>query len=112
MEEIRVDTDLIRVIVKNPDEKYGHTQHIGNNLKMFQWLVGGHVEAVDTGIPGTLMLVNEEGKLLNMEPNIRMPGDIIVGPLVIVGINDTDFDDCPITWDKWKEALRGWGNLL
>ena len=112
MEEIRTATDLIWVIVKNPDEKWGHTQHVSNDLKVFQWLVGGHIEIIGTDIPGLLMLVNEEGKLLNMKWNIQIPGDIITGPLVLVGMDEEDFTDCPITWEKWKEVLTGWGNNL
>ena len=62
-----------------------------NLLKELQNLVGGYIEPVRhiQGLPkGKLVLVNEEGLLLDLPPNPWIPG--IVGNVIVM--NDADLD--------------------
>lgn len=101
----------IRVIVKRPDERYGHVTHMSNTLKAFQKAVDGPIETVRI-MPGMVCVVNEEGKLRGLDRNFylgRMPfGDQIVGTAVIVGTAGEEFVDCPIEFGAWKKLLELW----
>ena len=70
---------------------------IQNTLEAKQAFVGGHIEALFPYNSPVALVVNEEGKLNNMEPcralldeegNIY---DIIVGPFLICGLDDEGF---------------------
>ena len=51
----------VKVIIKRPDEEYGHVSNISSTLKNLQKTVGGYIETVQvTG--KDVILVNEEGK--------------------------------------------------
>lgn len=101
----------IKVIVKRPDEKYGHVTHMSNTLKAFQTAVGGPIEVIRV-TDEALCIVNEEGKLRGLEPNFfmgRYPfGDLIVGTVVIVGADGEEFGDCPIDFNTWKSVMETW----
>lgn len=57
----------MRVIVKRPDERFGHVCNISNSLKNLQRTVDGNIEVVrlTTSYDGEpiLMVCNEEGKV-------------------------------------------------
>ena len=103
----------IRVIVKRPDEKYGHVTHMSNTLQAFQKAVDGPIETISIVPQGIVCIVNEEGKLRNLEPNFYMGrapfGDRIVGTAVIVGTDGEEFCDCPIDFYIWKSLIDIWG---
>ncbi len=61
---------------------------LGNDLRSLQAAVGGHIEIVGLE-SGVGILLNEEGKLLQMEPNRRFGRDILVGVFYVVG-SDSD----------------------
>jgi hypothetical protein len=61
---------------------------LGNDLRSLQKAVGGHIEIVGLE-SGAALLLNEEGKLLQMEPNRRFGRDILVGVFYVVG-SDSD----------------------
>lgn len=76
----------MRVVYKQPC----HVPEIidlRNDLKAFQCYIGGYIETVQLG-KGLILIVNEEGKLLGMEPNIFLiygtDVEEIVGPILIV----------------------------
>lgn len=51
----------IRVIVKRPNEIYGHTVNISNDLKTFQGIVEGYIETITIcNNPRVIMVVNDE----------------------------------------------------
>lgn len=50
--------DKIKVIVKRPDEKYGHVTHISNTLENLQKTVDGYIETLT--MPGYVLILNEE----------------------------------------------------
>lgn len=65
-------------------------QEVENSLKALQELVGGYIEPVC--LPGGIcMIVNEEGKLLGLEPNFPLERDLIVGTAVFVGVDGDQF---------------------
>ncbi|WP_242847942.1 DUF3846 domain-containing protein [Inediibacterium massiliense] len=62
-------------------------KEIENTLAALQAEVGGLIECVYLD-DGCLAVVNEEGKLNEMEPNRRLGSDIICGPFFICGDSD------------------------
>lgn len=67
-------------------------------------IVGGYIEAVALKCPHPhTAYINEEGKMEGLSPNVLatdlthlMPGDFIVGQMVILGAPDNEGDDTPI----------------
>ena len=102
----------IKAIIKRPDEEFGHMTNISCTLENLQKIVGGHIETVYLG--GLILIVNEEGKLLGLEPNFRLDqgafADVILGTAIVVGQKDDDVGDCPIVFEAWKILLKLWGN--
>lgn len=83
----------MRVLVKNPG-KDPQTMVITNNLHLLQQLVDGPIE-VHTLTDGLVMIVNEEGKLKNLEPNFYVASlkDTILGTAIFCGEDGEDFTD-------------------
>ena len=71
---------------------------IENTLEALQAAVNGYIETIGI-VPGeAVMIVNEEGRLRGMEPNpiaSAFAGIDIVGPALIVGVDEDDFTDVP-----------------
>lgn len=86
----------MRVVVKLPGEK-PEVRDINNDLETLQSLVQGYIEHVtmyDHGDPASYgLIINEEGKLHNMEPNFRLYTDMILGPAVFIGEAGEEFTD-------------------
>ena len=103
----------IKVIIKRPDEPYGHVATINNTLEKLQEFVGGPIEAVTLNADAVI-ICHEEGKILGLKPNFykgSLPyGDLIRGTVVIVGVDGDEFTDCPMTFWTWRQYLRLWGN--
>ncbi len=59
---------------------------IKNELATFQELVGGHIEALMVS-DRVCIIVNEEGKIDGLTPNRRFNGDILVGTILILGVD-------------------------
>lgn len=112
----------IKVIIKRPDEKYGHVTWISDTLENLQRIVEGHIEVVpitpvlpDVGLinNGLIMICNEEGKILGLEKNFIMgilAPDVIVGTVIICGTDGDEFGDVPIDMSMWKRILSHWEN--
>lgn len=103
--------DMIRAIVKRPDEKYGHMTHIKNDLKNLQEIVEGKIETVSCG--PAVIIVNEEGKLLKLQHNIivgEVYKDLLCGTLIVCGVAEEDFADVSFDMSTWKRILTQWGN--
>ena len=104
----------IRAIIKRTDEEYGHVSNISASLKNLQKLVDGPIE-VTSITDDTVILCNEEGKLRNLPKNfIKSAGfpfsDVIVGDIMVVGVEGEEFTDCPLDFATWKWLLKSWGN--
>lgn len=97
----------MKVIIKRPDEEYGHMTNISGSLKNLQKTVDGWIEAVP--IRDDLVIIcNEEGKILGLPKNLKIPHDIVCGTIIVVGVSGDDFCDIPIVFDEWKEMVDGW----
>ena len=93
----------IKVIIKRPDEQYGHVCSISTSLENLQRTVGGYVEEIKVG--NFIILCNEEGKLLNLEPNMKLGDTFLVGTIIVIGGDGDDYSAVPITFSKWKEFV-------
>lgn len=70
---------------------------IENTLGALQNEVGGYIEVVMLSDKAA-MIVNEEGLLLGLSPNViasAAAGTLIVGNALIVGVDGEDFTDVP-----------------
>ncbi len=83
-EQARKEDNLIRVLVIEPHRK-PYESEIENTLKGQQRAVEGLIEYINNN-DGTMLVLNEEGKLNGMEGNRRMNGDVLCGPFFIAGI--------------------------
>ena len=72
--------------------------NIENTLEALQRAVCGYIECLPLIPDRAVMIVNEEGRLRGMAPNIaasRVAGMMIVGPALIVGVDGEEFADVP-----------------
>ena len=65
---------------------------IENDLKTYQSLVGGHIDVVSIG-DNIEVILNDEGKLIGLEPNLIYYSDIIVGDVVFIAVDDFNEDE-------------------
>lgn len=89
----------MRVVYKVPGE-HASVIEIPNNLRLLQELVGGYIETVPYN-SDAIMIVNEEGKILGLEPNVLLGNDVVVGNLIVVGDGGEDFAELDL--DRAKE---------
>ncbi len=99
----------IKVIIKRPDEAYGHVEYIANELKELQQTVGGYIETISL-LSNMVLIVNEEGKLMGLPYNFGTHDDILVGTVIVAGVKEDEFADVPIDLSQWKRMLLSWGN--
>ena len=102
----------IKVIIKRPDERYGHEATMTNSLEALQRRVEGYIETITLG--DVVILCNEEGKLVPLIQNFKLiqggVQDIIRGTVIVCGHKDEEFSDCPIDMREWRRMLESWGN--
>lgn len=80
-----------RVVYVEPG-KPAYEKQIGSDLRDLQKEVGGLVECVYAHDDRTLIICNDEGKLMGMEGNRRLDtGSIIAGPFFVIGAAGDDF---------------------
>ena len=96
--------DKIRVIVKNPGEA-PEEREVPNTLAALQSLVGGYIEAVAMA-RDAVILVNEEGKLRGLAPNVMYFDEVLVGPVVIVGVRGDEVVDVPPAARMMRRIFR------
>ena len=104
----------VRVIIKRPDEEFGHVTNISTTLKNLQTTVGGYIESVTLAVFGDnnqiVIICDEEGRLKNKEYNcevcgIDFVGDIICAQLAPNEEGELDFVDLEISFDLWKNII-------
>ena len=93
----------IKVVIKKPEDLYGHMTYIENNLETMQKIVEGYIET--TGIDNLVIICNEEGKIKGLKDNILLGNDHLVGTIIICGAKGDEFSDIPITADQWKDMM-------
>lgn len=95
----------IRVIIKRPDEEWGHVTHISNRLENLQNTVGGYIECVSLD-EKTVVICNEEGLLQHLPYNVKLNNSMFVGTIIICSIKDEEFADLKMSFDEWKKMLE------
>ena len=75
--------EKLRILMVEPG-KVPYVSEIPNTLAGQQQAVEGLIEYVYNG-DGTIIVVNEEGKLNGMQANRRIEEDVLVGPFFIAG---------------------------
>ena len=107
--------EKIKVIVKRPDEEYGHMTWISNTLKNLQRTVEGFIETVNLDDNGLVMICNEDGKFNESDANFKITSpiiDVIFGTVIICGTSEDEFANVPIDLQTWKNMLGAWGNEI
>lgn len=86
--------DKIKVVVKKPGYTHGQIVEIDNRLEELQSIVEGYIEVFPL-TEDILIILNEEGKLQDLKPNIFVSNgegfELIVGNIVIVADKGEDF---------------------
>lgn len=90
-----------KVIIKRPDEEYGHVTNISMSLENLQRTVGGYIETV-SAVGGAIIICNEEGKIKDLEPNMPYYHDQLRGTIIVCGVDGDEFSDIPIGLKEWK----------
>ena len=82
----------MQVIVKRVGEAQELVDVQGDVYNTLQSHIGGWFEHIELEVDGTVVDVwlDEEGKLKNLPINLRVPGDVLVGPLVFTGGADAE----------------------
>lgn len=93
----------IKVIIKRPDEEYGHVTGISYTLENLQKTVGGYIETLT--MPGYTLIVNEEGIINGLPFNCRVAGFMLFGTIIVVGVQGDEFADVSISFDEWKKII-------
>lgn len=100
----------IKVIIKRPDEDIGHVTWISDTLENLQKTVDGNIEVLPVA-NNILLICNEDGKNLGLEKNFIIGMvDVVVGTVIVCGMDGEEFSDVPITRRQWQSLLEMWGN--
>lgn len=101
----------MRVLIKRPNERYGHICNISNSLENLQRTVEGYIETVRIGETADgkpiILVCNEEGKIKGLEHNMYIGNDEIVGTFILCSVQDEEFTDLPATFGlaEWKQIV-------
>ncbi len=80
---------MITIVIKEPG-KAPYSKEIEDDLEVYHQILGGYFEAVEFD-KNQILLCDEEGKLKDLEPNLLVPGDVIVGTVIVVGTEGEEF---------------------
>ena len=100
----------IKVIIKRPDEKYGHMTNISNTLKNLQRTVEGYIETVTysdcpcTESGNLVVICNEEGRIRNLPFNCRLGMDFH-GTIIVCEAQKDEFTDLTMSFKAWRHML-------
>lgn len=101
--------DKLKVVMVQP-QKESQVVEIGSQLKDLQEAVGGFIEVVYPFEDEVGLLLNEEGKLIGMQPNRALKDedgeiyDIIFGTFYVVGLSEDNF--CSLTEEQIEKYLK------
>lgn len=98
----------ILVLTKQPGKLAELEPLFDNKLEAFQAFVGGYIETF-TLRDNLVVICNEEGRLLGMEPNVVINGVDFVGPVIIAGVKGDEFSSIkahlvPKAWKLLEEG--------
>ncbi len=97
-----MEEHYIKILVKDPG-KEPEIKKIRKQLKAMKDIVGGYIETVP--YKDAIIVCNEEGKLNNLEPNVNLGKDYIVGSFFIVGDDEKNGDFKSLT-DEQIEKFK------
>lgn len=96
-------SEMILVAILQPGALAWEWRTIPNTLKAKQAIVDGRIELVDIEAEASIY-VNEEGKLLNLDPaavwfdvTSGEPWDVLCGPILVCGPSDDDGNETSLT---------------
>lgn len=96
--------EKIKVIIKRPDERFGHVTNISNTLENLQQTVEGYIETLT--MPGYVLILNEEGRLDGSPFNCNVAGFNLFDTIIVAGRNGSEFADVGISFKEWKEIIN------
>ena len=105
-DEYKTENKKIRILYKEVG-KEPQIMFIDNTLEAKQKLVGGLIEVVP--YDDVLIICNEEGKILNMPPNLVFEYDYIAGNCFVIGDDYKNADFKSLTDEeilKYREDLK------
>lgn len=80
---------------------------VENSVAGIQKVIGGYFEAI-TIKEDACILCDEEGKIKRLKPNCIYNSELIVGPVLVVGVKGEDFTDVPERIiERWKKRKKG-----
>lgn len=102
---------MLEVVVIPAGAEHPYTHITAGSFKELQELVGGFLQTIKVA-PDTVMFINKEGKIDDLPFNglatcvakdVLMPGDIILGNAVLIGVdpNGSSVEVSP----RWKRML-------
>ncbi|MBD5091849.1 MAG: DUF3846 domain-containing protein [Clostridiales bacterium] len=98
----------ITAIIKQPFSR-PYVTEIENSLESYQKIVGGRIECVDMPkAKGIDIILNEEGKLDGLAPNVFLPeyDDCIMGPIVVVAFNPQRGNHLGLSNEQVSDAMN------
>lgn len=84
----------ILAVIKEVGEKPRVEPLFDNTLEAFQEAVGGYIETI-TLATDCVLIVNEEGRLLDLPHNVTVCGMDFFGTVVAVGVKGDEFASLP-----------------
>lgn len=82
----------MKIVVKEPGQRARIIEG-ENKLETFQNIVGGYIECFYL-VHDIVIVLNEEGKLMGLEPNLFLNNnELIVGPIAFVGEDNFEFTE-------------------
>lgn len=90
------------IVIKEPG-KEAYSKKIMDELGEYHLIIGGTLESVSFD-KNQILLCDDEGKLKGLEPNLLVPGDVIVGPVIVVGTEGEEFRS--LTPEEVTKAIK------
>lgn len=95
----------LRMIVKRPDEPYGHVCHVSDRLENLQKTVEGYIEVLPIS-DTTVIICNEEGKIKGLPHNMYFGPHDLVGTIMVVDVDGEEFSDLSLELKDWKDIVN------
>ena len=98
----------ILVLIKEPGKPADLEPLFDNTLEAFQKAVGGYIEAV-TIRDDLVVICNEEGRLMGLQPNVQINGVDFVGTVIVAGVKGESFSSikASLVPKVWKVLENG-----
>lgn len=83
-------TKKLKIVVKEPLMP-PTVKEVESGLENFQDIVGGYIESISFG--NYYLTLNEEGKLKGLKPNLKFPGDVVVGTVYVIKVDEDGYEE-------------------